>query len=436
MSILFNNLRAENKIFFYLFVIFIFLLVLFFTPPWWGTDIVVWAATPIFVLQLYKASLEGVTIQTIIQCYLIFLISYLFRYSSLYLLFVFGFFVLFVCNERISKKIKDIALFSLPVLLLFLAGQYLIKSNSLPFQPLKISFTSFLENFLPTVQLLKYALTPYLFFVPESIRESIGLINQPPSLIYSALSILIYAGLFISIFYLRKGGNKNNLPLILFFVTLANTLFLFVYSVFQDWGYTIDDSGKPFIYIAVLRYYLPSGFSGIFLVVFLLYFAKKLSFFSSLRFNLSLLFIVPFLLYFIFRISFPILGNQQLKEKWFFDVFGYRSAQFMPGFNITTVEKERQFIQELSINNPQALIYVVEYPWFCFDNINHNIRNGSRPFNKIKIDREVEVFVLVRSSSNNMIIQLNEKFSQVNSLSVNGSFLVFHKRFSPSDGRF
>ena len=362
------------------------LLPLLFTPPWQGTDIILWAGTP-FVILLLLSSLEvDSQWRCIAAAGLLSGFLYSVRYASAYLA-VAAFLIIAYFHYRQVKTLVRVYGSFLAASMVFilptaLYGKYAKTQTAGITEHVHHDLSLALDNFTNVISALTHGLTPYIFWIPQSVRLTLFRVNNNPSLQLACgvltLLLLLLAPLFIlryaDIKQDEKGVARRHLAVALCLVILSLLLFLALASVFM--AKEVSHDGYQFVLDS--RYYIASGGSSIFIFYYLCTQTTEKRW-SVVPKRIFTLIIIGFISY---CVALPTLAfvapsnNTSHLIKHFLPsrVAGTTLDRAYPSNELIRPKKTIRVVQQLSAEEPQAIFFMTAYYNILFDNFNPQLR--------------------------------------------------------------
>lgn len=389
------------------------LLPIFYTPAWSGTDLFLWAAVPFVVLLLFRAEVgRSFKVTSLVGAGLVFGVLAPIRYSSIFLAIAAGFILLQFNFVRIFALARKYAIFLAGSLVFIIplalynkfAGSNKpasslyanpdVKTTTIPGLPEFVSFTSSYDSLGDAVSsILKSSSTiAGLSGIHLSQFAAFLKTNAGINLLHGAFCLLLILA-FPLLIWLRdraraEGQAPPNLALALSSMPLALILLLVASTFAQDYDFV----GTP-------RYYIP-----VFLPFFFLAYqfatlpAKQI--FRAIKLAFAL-FIIAFLAFnVLYR---PVLLLQQKRAYLAKTILGsylsYRHDYRYPSNKTIAIYDDASAkVRELQAENPDALFFIQDYPFFVYDGY-EGLRTlptaRSKFWQRAYVDKPVKIFWVV-----------------------------------------
>lgn len=380
------------------------LLPVFYTPVWIGTDIFLWSALPFMVLLLFNSAFKGsLNLPYLVTAGLIFGFQFSLRYAVLFV-GIAAFFILLQINFPQGKAfLKSYFIFLISSLVLIIPVFIYIKLansyNGISALP-QVSFKSQYSGFFSTITEILQSSSAIANISGLPIQPKLAYHLDPnPSLYFIGIFFLIFTFLLpLLVFKRNKRASldevKRDFPLALSLLPASLVFFL----LFCNFAGQYDFLGTP-------RYYLPVFLPTLF-VCYESSVIKTRNIYKLIR-NLFLIFIIMFFAYNLVarpldwkpgssisfrgipaRLTREVLTNSMMYRK----DYRYPSNKVMIGYAETSAK-----VRELQKENPDALFFVQEYPFYVYDgHPGLRVIPVSEFWKKAYVDKAVKVFWVVK----------------------------------------
>ena len=358
-----------------------FFLPLFFTPQWQGTDIILWAGTPFVILLLLYSLGNEQKQRYIVAAGLLCGFLYSVRYTSAYLAIT-AFLIIAQFHCRHIKKFVGLYATFMAASMVFILptvfyGEYAKEPTTGIAGQIRLDPNLVLGNLKNIIYSLHHRLPSSLSWILAPIPH---LDNSLFRLAFGVLSMaaILFLPLFIFFYNDRrkdeKEAGKPYLVTALSLAILSLLLFLILASAFMTKGLSINE----YSFVTTWRYYIAIGGSPIFI---LYWFCSQNTGkqWSVLSKGFFLLFIIGFIVYCLALSALAFLlpnkdSSARIKRRLAYNVVGTALNRTYPSNEMVRPKKTIQVVQQLSAEEPEAILFITSYYNILFDNFNPQLR--------------------------------------------------------------
>jgi hypothetical protein len=337
------------------------ILPIFYTPPWWGTDIFLWSGIPYIIIFLYNSVSSNPSRGFLSLSGVILGLLYSFRYSSLFLV-ISTFLILFYLNSTkinfslLKKYLIFIAssfVFTVPI---FIYNRTALSNTGLPeyvttsrgleiFSNIDIIFSNLSQvSVLSGIPLITEKLLSYLK------------LNTAINYVYGVTCLVILSFLPLIIIRTKRLDSelsRKNIAIFLSFLPISLVLFLIACMFAADYNFLGDS-----------RYYIPVSIG----VIYTLYeLATLQNTHRIIKIILSIFFLIFLVYNLLYLPRFLLTGQQGFIAQTILGITPLPNMPYPSNIVFTKYEYSSQILRQLKEDNSEAILFTQFHPFYIYN---------------------------------------------------------------------